>query len=99
MIRRERGVGFDWNPAFCKYCNKFQVPHSSLLNRGNFFFFLILVKSHRVGRVGAILSAVEGAGQLHLLGYFEPFLFFYEGLILHDKVYAVLVNFNKKREI
>jgi len=25
------------------------------------------------GRLGALLSAVEGAGQLHLLGYFDPF--------------------------
>ena len=53
------------------------------------FFLLFLVKSYRVGRVGAVLSAGEGAGQLHLLGYFDPFLFFQEGLILHDKVYDV----------
>jgi len=52
------------------------VPQSCLFNRVFFFLFGFLVKGYRVGRVGAILSAVEDARPLHLLGHFDPFLFF-----------------------
>ncbi|RDX77916.1 hypothetical protein CR513_41883, partial [Mucuna pruriens] len=38
--------------------------------------FANIAISYRVGRVGPILSAVEGAAPLHLLGYFDPFLSF-----------------------
>ena len=68
-------MGFDWNPAFCKYCNKLQVPQSCLLNRVFLFLGLKVIGWSGRGRVGAILSAVEVARQLHLLGYFDPFFF------------------------
>lgn len=39
-----------------------------------FFFQLKLIGSLGRDRIGAILSTVEGAEKLHLLGYFDPFL-------------------------
>lgn len=65
-------VGFDWNPAFANIAINYRCLNHACL-RGDFLFSFLpffLVKSYRVGRVGAILSAVVGAGKLHLLGLF-----------------------------